>query len=158
MRNPDFAQSSDGSVTGWETDSSDPNITLDSVSAPDGKGTIAQFKSAAAGRELLVNQAVTLCPGKRYQFSVSTQQAKKLASCRVTCTMVYADGTRSQILSVEPEEAWTPSSASFTAGSQAEADLEVAAKCEGFQGIPVSAQEDEGWMRVEVQKVSLVRE
>jgi hypothetical protein len=158
VRNPDFAQGSDGTVTGWETDSSDPNITFNSVSAPDGKGTVAQFKSAAAGRELVVKQSMTLCPGKKYQFSISTQQAKKLASCSVTSTLVYADGTRVQILSVEPEEKWTPSNASITAGKQAEADLECLVKCAGFQGMPVSAQEDEGWMTVNVQKVSLVRE
>ncbi|KAF1912136.1 hypothetical protein BDU57DRAFT_459500, partial [Ampelomyces quisqualis] len=155
IRNPDFA-TSNGEVYGWDIDTSDPNITLETGDSPTGNGTIAQFRSAAAGRELTVTQAMTLCPGQEYDFAASTQQASALADCRVVFTVVYLDGTRSSVLSVAPKEDWTRQNATFTAGSQPEADLEIAATCNGYLGVPVADQD--GWMRVEVQGVSMVRD
>jgi hypothetical protein len=155
IRNPDFAQGSDGAVLDWDIDATDPNITLDTAPAPDNNGTIGQFKSAAAGRELLVNQALTLCPGAQYQFSASTQQPNKFADCGAIFSLVYADGTRIVILQINPEETWSQGTASFTAGQQSEADMVIAAQCKGYQGIAVSDQE--GWMMMNVKGVSVVR-
>ena len=68
------------------------------------------------------------------------------------------DGTKTRILSVEPLEDWSTKTESFTAAAGtegAERELWVTARCDGYQGLVVS--DDEGWMRVEVQGVSVVR-
>jgi hypothetical protein len=155
VRNPNFQQNADdGSVPGWDIDNTDPNISIENVD--DGNATIAQFSSAEAGRQLTVTQAMTLCPGQEYDFSCTTEQASTLAGCNVTFSMVAPDGSRTSILTVEPSEDWTTRNATFTAGNQPEADMEIAARCDGHQGIAVTDQE--GWMRVEVQGVRLQRD
>jgi hypothetical protein len=155
IRNPDFTQAAaDGSVAGWDIDNTDPNITLDSV--PSGSGTIAEFRSAAAGRNLTVTQAMTLCPGQEYEFAASTEQANALADCHCTFSLIENDGTKTTILEVEPTESWERKNATFIAGAEPEADLEISARCDGFKGAIVSDQT--GWMKVEVQGVSLVRD
>jgi hypothetical protein len=97
-----------------------------------------------------------VCPGKEYDFSCTTEQANKLAGCNVTFNMVAPNGTRTTILTVEPSEDWTTRNATFTAGSEPEADMEIDARCEGHQGIAVTDQQ--GWMRVEVQGVQMERD
>lgn len=154
MRNPDFEQGSDGSVDGWDIDTTDPNITLDSLD--DGNSTVAQFRSAAAGRELTVTQALTICPNEEYDIAASAAQATALADCAVTFTLVYADGKRSVVLNITPGEEWTRQNATFTATGTAEADMEITARCNGYKGAVVA--DPQGWMRVEVQGVSMIRD
>jgi hypothetical protein len=69
---------------------------------------------------------------------------------------VQPDGSRTGILTVEPSEDWTTRNATFRAGKQAEAILEIVAKCDGQQGTAVMNQER--WMRVEVQGVKVQRD
>jgi hypothetical protein len=155
IRNANFSQnSSDGSVADWDIDNTDPNITLDSV--PVGNMTIAQIRSAAVGRELTVTQAMTLCPGQEYEFAASTEQADALADCHCSFNIIYADGTKVNILTVEPTETWERRNATFAAGAQPEADLQISATCNGYKGIAVTDQT--GWMSVEVQGVSMVKD
>jgi hypothetical protein len=158
IRNANFSQSTnDGSVADWDIDdNNDPNITLDSVTAGTGNSSIAQFRSAAAGRELTVTQAMTLCPGQEYEFAASTEQADALADCHCSFNVVYADGTKVNILTVEPTENWERQNATFTAGAQPEADLQISARCDGYKGLVVTDQT--GWMSVEVQGVSMVKD
>lgn len=155
VRNPDFAQDpKDGSVPGWDIDTTDPNIMVDSLA--DGNSTVAQFRSAAAGRELTVIQALTVCPNQKYDIAASAEQATALADCAVTFTLVYADGTRVVVLRIQPGEEWTRQNATFTANNNAEPELEITARCEGYKGSIVA--DAQGWMRVEVQGVSMVRD
>lgn len=60
------------------------------------------------------------------------------------------------MLEVEPEESWGRKEGRFTAGEVPEVDLEIRAWCNGYQGVSVADQE--GWMRVEVQGVSMIRD
>jgi hypothetical protein len=155
IRNPDFSQAAaDGSLAGWDIDNTDPNITLDPVTS--GTGTIAEFRSAAAGRNLTVTQAMTLCPGQEYEFAASTEQANAMADCHCTFSLIKANGTRTTFLEVEPTQSWERKNATFIAGAEPEADLEISARCNGYKGAVVSDQT--GWMKVEVQGVSMVRD
>jgi hypothetical protein len=155
IRNPDFSQAAaDGSVADWDIDNTDPNITLDPV--PSGTGTFAEFRSAAAGRNLTVTQAMTLCPGQEYEFAASTEQANAMADCHCSFSLIKADGTKTTFLEVEPTESWERKNATFVAGAEPEADLEISARCDGHKGAIVS--DSTGWMKVEVQGVSMVRE
>lgn len=147
-------QGSDGSVPGWDVDTTDPNITVDSLA--DGNSTVAQFSSAAAGRELTVTQALTICPNEEYDLAASAQQATALADCAVRFTLVYADGTRVVVLRIMPGEEWTRQNATFTATGTPEVDMEITARCEGYKGAVVA--DLQGFMRVEVQGVSMVRD
>jgi hypothetical protein len=152
IRNPDFSQSNpDGSIAGWEIDNTDPDITLNSV--PAGNGTIAQLRSAAAGRNLTVTQDMIVCPGQEYEFAASTEQATDLADCHCTFTVVDAEGMRTTILEVEPTKEWERKNATFIAGAKPEAELEISARCDGNKGTDQTR-----WMRVEVQGVSMVRD
>jgi hypothetical protein len=157
--NPDFAQRSDGQVPGWSVDSNDPNIAVNTIDSPSGNGTIAQFRSAAAGRELTTMQPLTLCPGAQYTFAASARQANTLADCSVQYTIVDGTGAKNNILSVDPQTTWLRKDAFFTAGegsAGAEVEVWITARCDGYGGFVVS--DDEGWMRVEVQGVSVVRD
>jgi hypothetical protein len=157
IQNPDFSQAApDGSVAGWEVDNTDPNSTLDSVPTGTGNGTIAQFRSAAAGRELTVTQAMTLCPGQTYEFAASTEQADAMADCHCTFSLVEPDGTKTTILEVEPSGNWEKQNATFVAGAAPEADLQISARCDRSKDVVVSNQT--AWMKVEVQGVSMVRD
>jgi hypothetical protein len=157
--NPDFAQESDGTVPGWSIDSTDPNIAVTSVDSPDGNGTIAQFRSAAAGRELTTMQPLTVCPGEQYSFSASARQENELAGCSVEYAIVDSTGKKDVILTTKPQTGWVQKDAFFTAKTgdkAAEVELWITARCDGFQGFVVS--DDEGFMRVEVAGVSVVKD
>jgi hypothetical protein len=157
IRNSDFSQvAPDGSVAGWEIDNTNPNITLDSVPASTSNGTIAELRSAAAGHELNVTQAMTLCPGQTYEFAASTEQADALADCHCTFSLIEPDGTKTTILEVEPTGNWERQNATFVAGAAPEADLQISARCDRPKDVVVSDQT--AWMKVEVQGVSMVKD
>jgi hypothetical protein len=157
IRNSDFSQvAPDGSVAGWEIDNTNPSITLDSVPASTSNGTIAELRSAAAGHELNVTQAMTLCPGQTYEFAASTEQADALADCHCTFSLIEPDGTKTTILEVEPTGNWERQNATFVAGAAPEADLQISARCDRPKDVVVS--DPTAWMKVEVQGVSMVKD
>lgn len=158
MVNPDFNKRADATVPGWSVDASDPNVTVDSVDDQAGNSTTARFSSAVAGSPLTITQALTLCPGQQYSLSARTRQANELAACNVEFVISSGDQQKS-VLKVTPQTSETTKSAFFTAGSSnadAAVDLKITAKCDGYQGFPVS--DDEGWMRVEVGGVSVSKD
>lgn len=151
--NPNFGMQDDGTLLGWSIDTHDPSITLDSEPAPTGNGTIARFKSAVVGRRLTITQPVTLCPGQQYELSALTRQAHVEAGC----TVEYTIGNDT-VISTTPQQIWLKEDSFFTAQpgvAGASADIKITANCKGFSGFPVA--DDEGWMRVEVSGVSIVK-
>lgn len=153
--NPNFTVVDNGTVPGWSVDATDDGtITVTSESNPTGNGTIAQFKSAVVGRTLSITQPLTLCPGAQYTLSSLDRQASEMAACTVTYTI-----GGEVIATIKPQEEWLSSSTFFTAKDGvdgATVDIQVTARCGGYGGLPVSDQE--GWMRVEVSGISVVRD
>ncbi|CAO2647646.1 Nn.00g085680.m01.CDS01 [Neocucurbitaria sp. VM-36] len=152
--NPNFAVTDSGEVPGWSVDASDPVISVESEQNPGGNGTIAQFRSAVVGRTLSITQPITLCPGQQYSLSALNRQANVLAKC----VAKYSVGDDT-VFNVTPQQSWLPTDGFFTAGAGvtgASVNLSITASCAGYGGLPVSDQE--GWMRVEVSGVSIVKD
>jgi hypothetical protein len=157
--NPYFAKRDDGSVPGWNVDTNDPNISVDSIPNPNSpNATIASFKSAEAGLPLTITQSLTLCPDTQYAFSAHTRQANAYAGCVVAFVLKNGNATKT-ILTVTPQESELKSSGFFTSGSGVESaavDLKITGRCDGYGGVPVS--NEDGYMVVDVGGISVIKD
>ncbi|KAJ4371734.1 hypothetical protein N0V86_008287 [Didymella sp. IMI 355093] len=131
------------SEEGWFVSQIDPTISVQSVTNVN--GTIARFRSAFPGHTTELSEPVTLCPGTRYDVTISTRQNNVQSGCTVQVRI----GSNA-VFTANPETNFTSLTQQFTAGPGAEGaspDLTLVMSCAGYAGAVVGADNGgiHGW-------------